>query len=464
MNEATIAAQQFFPTYSIDDQNKDIVAKEYEAAARTLASEERIFAGATGLAAVSVGFLSWLAAASYDEVVGKFSEFLGHVQVVGIIVLVIILFSLFAIVYFSELQRSLVYAARKVIVLRRMLGVNYGRVELVLPSRRIEGADDPFAISMFPGWGSYKCFPIYLITGISAIFLVLISARYSVELGEYLAQLGLIEPARGYLIPYAATLIWIAIALGIYRRKLADRHENLLLCVARIVGRVTFVRVVDDVESVIYRARLGVIEAERLRVPVDKFFPIIMQLEDRRFFDHLGISPTAIASAIWRYVRRRKRSGGSTITQQLARSLFLRRLRPAVLRKLVELILALWLERCFSKIEILKLYVCSVRYETHIVGVTEAVRHFFSRKPSDQISTAEIFFLAERISNVRSNVMPHKIAANVRDLREAGLLQSDDVSEIIRIYESQVREDKLKIAERGTLDTISQLLAPHRVQ
>jgi penicillin-binding protein 1A len=267
MDEAHIAAQQFFPTYSVSTEHKEIAIKEYEAAARTLEGEERIFASATGLAAFSVGFLSWLAAASYEEVVNKFSAFLGLAHVVGLLVFAIVVFSLLAIIYFSELQRSLVYAARKVIVLRRILGVNYGRVELVLPSRRIEGADDPFSISMFPGWGSYKCFPIYLITIVSAIFFILIVARYNTEVGRYLSSLGIAEYiASSAAIPYFTALVWICFALGTYRRKLADSHENILLCVARSIGQLTRMSVVRAVEPVIYRARLAVFEAERLSV------------------------------------------------------------------------------------------------------------------------------------------------------------------------------------------------------
>jgi penicillin-binding protein 1A len=410
------------------------------------------------LAAFSLGLLSWLAAASYEEVVNKFSAILGLAQVVGLLVLAIVLFSWLAIIYFSELQRSLVYAARKVIVLRRMLGVNYGRVELVLPSRRIEGADDPFSISMFPGWGSYKCFPIYLITIVSAFFFILIVARYNTEIGQYIGILGVTEHiATSGGIPYFVALVWICLALGTYRRKLADSHENILLCVARGLGQLTRISVVRAVEPVIYRARLAVFEAERLKVPLDRFFSTIMCLEDRRFFRHWGVSLAAIASAIWRYAKTRKLSGGSTITQQLARSLFLTRLRPAVLRKPIELVLALWLECFFNKIDILKMYVCSVRYEKDVLGVSAAIGHFFSRKPSDQISNAEIFFLCERIANVKSKLLSGKIAANVDQLRAAGLLRPEDLPELICIYEKQVSAGKVSEAREGSLLALKKL-------
>ncbi len=79
-------------------------------------------------------------------------------------------------------------------------------------------------------------------------------------------------------------------------------------------------------------------------------------IEDRRFYSHFGIDPVGLMRAAAANVMRRGvAQGGSTITQQLAKNLFLTQERT-YWRKLQEVVLALWLERKFSKTEILELY------------------------------------------------------------------------------------------------------------
>ena len=72
-------------------------------------------------------------------------------------------------------------------------------------------------------------------------------------------------------------------------------------------------------------------------------------IEDRRFYSHFGADPIGLARAVVANVLRRGVSqGGSTLTQQLAKNLFLTQERT-LWRKMQELVLALWLERKFSK-------------------------------------------------------------------------------------------------------------------
>jgi penicillin-binding protein 1A len=79
-------------------------------------------------------------------------------------------------------------------------------------------------------------------------------------------------------------------------------------------------------------------------------------IEDRRFYSHFGIDPVGISRAIVRDVARvGGMQGGSTLTQQLAKNLFLTQERT-LSRKIQEAILALWLERKYSKDQILELY------------------------------------------------------------------------------------------------------------
>ncbi|HWV40986.1 penicillin-binding protein 1A [Pseudorhodoplanes sp.] len=106
-------------------------------------------------------------------------------------------------------------------------------------------------------------------------------------------------------------------------------------------------------------------------------------IEDRRFHSHFGVDPLGIArAALANVVRRGVSQGGSTITQQLAKNLFLTQDRTFT-RKLQELVLALWLERKFSKAEILDLYLNRVYFGAGAYGVEAAAQRYFGKHARD---------------------------------------------------------------------------------
>ena len=106
-------------------------------------------------------------------------------------------------------------------------------------------------------------------------------------------------------------------------------------------------------------------------------------IEDRRFYSHSGLDPIGMARALVANVLRRGVSqGGSTITQQLAKNLFLTQERTLT-RKVQEAMLALWLERKFSKTEILELYLNRVYFGAGAYGIEAAAQRYFS-KPAQQ--------------------------------------------------------------------------------
>ena len=116
-------------------------------------------------------------------------------------------------------------------------------------------------------------------------------------------------------------------------------------------------------------------------------------IEDRRFYSHYGIDPIGLTRAVAANVLRRSVSqGGSTITQQLAKNLFLTQERT-LWRKLQEAVLALWLERKFSKAEILELYLNRVYFGAGAYGVDAAAQRYFG-KPARQMRIAEAAMLA----------------------------------------------------------------------
>ena len=116
-------------------------------------------------------------------------------------------------------------------------------------------------------------------------------------------------------------------------------------------------------------------------------------IEDRRFYSHHGVDPLGIARALVADVIRHGASqGGSTITQQLAKNLFLTQERT-VTRKLQEIVLALWLEHKFNKSQILELYLNRVYFGSGAYGIEAAAQRYFG-KSARQLTLAEAAMLA----------------------------------------------------------------------
>jgi penicillin-binding protein 1A len=103
----------------------------------------------------------------------------------------------------------------------------------------------------------------------------------------------------------------------------------------------------------------------------------VVAVEDRRFYRHFGIDPIGLLRAAWVNVTSgRVVQGGSTITQQVAKTLFLTNARTAR-RKVQELLLTLWLERHFTKQEILEIYLNRVYLGSGAWGMDAAARMYF---------------------------------------------------------------------------------------
>jgi penicillin-binding protein 1A len=116
-------------------------------------------------------------------------------------------------------------------------------------------------------------------------------------------------------------------------------------------------------------------------------------IEDRRFYSHYGIDPIGIARAFAANVLRRGvAQGGSTLTQQLAKNLFLTQERTLT-RKVQEVALALWLEHKFSKAQILDMYLNRVYFGAGAYGIEAAAGRYFN-KPAQKLTVAEAAMLA----------------------------------------------------------------------
>jgi penicillin-binding protein 1A len=116
-------------------------------------------------------------------------------------------------------------------------------------------------------------------------------------------------------------------------------------------------------------------------------------IEDRRFYSHWGIDPRGIARALWRNLwAGGTREGGSTITQQLAKGVFLNNDRTAG-RKLREALIAFWLEAWLTKDQILERYLSNVYFGDNVYGLRAAAMHYFNREP-ERLSIAQAAMLA----------------------------------------------------------------------
>ena len=108
----------------------------------------------------------------------------------------------------------------------------------------------------------------------------------------------------------------------------------------------------------------------------------LVAAEDERFYNHSGIDGRALARAV---MKLGSDGGGSTITQQLALNLFGGRAKNKVLRvfqKIQEWIIAVKLERNFTKDEIIALYLNTVEYSDNVFGIRNASKTFFQKEPS----------------------------------------------------------------------------------
>ena len=116
-------------------------------------------------------------------------------------------------------------------------------------------------------------------------------------------------------------------------------------------------------------------------------------IEDRRFYRHWGVDPRGIGRAMIANARAGGvRQGGSTITQQLAKTSFLSSDR-SLKRKAQEVIISLWLEAWLTKEEILSRYLSSIYFGDGVYGLRAAAKHYFNRSP-DRLTLAQSAMLA----------------------------------------------------------------------
>ncbi len=159
----------------------------------------------------------------------------------------------------------------------------------------------------------------------------------------------------------------------------------------------------------------------------------VIAIEDRRFYSHFGVDPFGLARAIINNaLPGRGTQGGSTLTQQLAKNLFLSPERT-IERKVQEVLLAFWLEHTYTKDQILAMYLNRVYFGSNAYGVEAASRRYFNKSARD-VNLGEAALLAgllkapSRLSPARDPEAAEARAQVVLGaMREAGFITDDEI-------------------------------------
>src|SRR5437762_1547431 len=148
----------------------------------------------------------------------------------------------------------------------------------------------------------------------------------------------------------------------------------------------------------------------------------ILAVEDVRFYDHVGIDPIRIVGATWKNLTSEKAEGGSTLTQQLAKNLFITREEnrgkniETLKRKMNEWVLALQIERYYTKNQIMELYANHIFLGANAYGFEAAAETYFGKQAKDL--TIEEAALLAGIPKAPGEYSPTANAAKAKERRD----------------------------------------------
>src|SRR5919206_1549611 len=172
----------------------------------------------------------------------------------------------------------------------------------------------------------------------------------------------------------------------------------------------------DDGETVIGEFALE----KRIPLKYDEIPPMlknaILAVEDARFYDHVGIDPIRILGAAWKNITADRREGGSTLTQQLTKNLFLSR-EQTYTRKFNEWLIAIQIERFYTKNQIMEMYVNHVFLGARAYGFEAASETYFGKQAKDlTLDEAALLAGIPRSTSKYSPTVNPKRAKERRDL------------------------------------------------
>lgn len=429
--------QQYFPTYHFDEnKTRDIALEEYKFCCKVVENEERIFDNLIkyilAFGTILISILTGTNKAS-EEIFSKIIENPKNMWY-AVAILIFLLF-VFMTKNFAERQKSIVFAKRKIIVLRGMLGIDYGTQEFLFKKGMLEGAKMPFSIKL----NFHYLYWIISVLCFVALFIIIILSKLS--------------------LAYALTISSLAFIIlnYFYINWILDLNETFSLVALKICFSMLGIKFVDNFERILYRARLSTYESKRKKINLNNLKKILVAIEDRNFYQHKGTDWKATGRALLSigrkipfvnklsYIQKIPFSGGSTITQQLFRTLFIENMDKKILRrKLAEICLSrYWLNKILSKEEQIEIYLNAVRFDRQVFGIMQAMKHFYG-KTFTEPSIARSFFLIERVS-VTSGTMLPKVIDIIARLEKEGFLNKNDIKEIITIYTEVYQARKIKV-------------------
>ncbi|MGC8819629.1 MAG: transglycosylase domain-containing protein [Fervidobacterium sp.] len=169
----------------------------------------------------------------------------------------------------------------------------------------------------------------------------------------------------------------------------------------------------------------------------------VIASEDKRFYSHSGVDIKGIIRSMFVILTTDEIQGGSTITQQLARTLYLTQERSWK-RKIKEALIALWLEQNYSKEEILEMYINSVYLGNGIYGFPAAAKYYFG-KTLDELTPLEVAMLVstlrspEKANPVKSDLNQEFTKTTLRKMKEAQIISDNEYQQALdRIGKGQV--------------------------
>lgn len=190
-------------------------------------------------------------------------------------------------------------------------------------------------------------------------------------------------------------------------------------------------------------------EANREVVPLDEISPhlkrSVMAIEDSYFYDHQGVNVTSAGRALKaNFSRGQTSEGGSTLTMQLVKNLFLSPER-AFTRKLAEAVLALRVEQVFKKNEILELYLNQIYWGHNNYGAETASQSYFGKSVRD-LNLAESAMMAG-IIQAPEDLSPFRDMKSATTRQHVVLQRMLDLKWITPEEEKQARDYKIKLGK-----------------
>ncbi|MGB3206742.1 MAG: penicillin-binding protein 1A [Crinalium sp.] len=190
-------------------------------------------------------------------------------------------------------------------------------------------------------------------------------------------------------------------------------------------------------------------EANREVVPLEKISPnlkrAVLAIEDSHFYYHHGINPSSVGRALRANLDKGNVvEGGSTITMQLIKNLFLSQ-RREISRKVAEAVLAIRLEQIFPKNQILEMYLNQVYWGHNTYGVQTAAQSYFG-KPASQLNLAESAMMAGLIQ-APEEFSPFGNFTKAKQRQALVLSRMQELGWITPAEESAAKEQKLKLGK-----------------